>query len=202
MKALARHLFDALCAMSLLFVVGTFATMNEWSSRNPADATTQAEATTSPTLVPEPPPEVIRVARRDMPRVGYTPPPESTPEETPPLAHEPEPITPRYEREPEPIRPQCTPTRAVVMQYWKTDLVRARSLSRHANDSQIRRVLGATYKPLMNAVQRGANGGNNTPEPPESYAKVVIDRHDLGGCNNGRCRTAGSGFDPLPGETP
>jgi hypothetical protein len=173
-----RTLFDALSAMSLLVVVATVAA--------------------EPQPRGDPPNEPMPVV--DRPRVGYTPPPPMPAPEPEVVQRTPPPqITPPYVREPEPAPPQCTPTRSALMQYWRQDLVRARSLSRVAGDEKCRNVLGDAYGPLMTAIQNGANGGNNTPEVPEAYAKVVIARHTGTVCVNGVC-TSGNGFLPTPGE--
>jgi hypothetical protein len=50
MKALLRHLFDAITAMSLLVVLGTIATQDEPQPRNSTGATPRGKATTLPVV--------------------------------------------------------------------------------------------------------------------------------------------------------
>lgn len=231
MKSLAGLLFDALCAMSLLVVIGTIATPGDPRPRDPAIAVVASQGAGTPSSAAAPPWEPIPVpspqfaeprskpvgvSQSDIPRVGYRPPasepgpdpsptsPTATREPVPTMVPTPasEPSTRPYEREPNPIRPQCTPSREVLMQYWRMDLARARGLTAHASDAQARRVLGATYKPLMNAIQHGAGTGRHIPDPPESYTKVIVARHGTPLCTKDGCRGAGNGFEPLPGEVP
>ena len=219
MKALLRHLFDAITAMSLLVVLGTIATQDEPQPRNSTGATPRGKATTLPvvkaslTQVTEPIRQIPKPMQFTVTAKEPTPvPPPSVPEprsepvkvaqpESTPIARGPVPTTSvPYEREPEPVVPHCTPGRWEIMQYWKLDLVRARSLARVCSNGCLKKTFGATYKPLMNAVQRGANGYANTPEPPESYANIIIKRYCQGGCHGGS--EAGNPLRPLTGEMP